>query len=294
MNDFLPCRICGSLNQFVLYTGDIRAGTIGRFESGYRVIKCANCDTGYLSPSVNLNYESEEYRELYNSTALVDDYFKLHDQKQLRFTASIRENLRGKVLADFGCGGGALLDFVKGVASHTVAVEPFIGYHSSLKSRGHLVYQYTEQYVFDSTAPRCDVGISSHVIEHVVDPVAYLKEISSSMQPGGVLYVATPNANDLLLELRPKEFASFFYRTAHAWYFSKKSLEWVARAAGFRECEVGHWQNYGLSNAFIWSREGTPSGEQSLPLFDRRIDDAWRSFLEETGRSDEIYMRLVK
>ena len=41
---------------------------------------------------------------------------------------------------DFGCGGGSFLDSIKGIAKKTIAVEPFVGYHESLKLRGHEVY----------------------------------------------------------------------------------------------------------------------------------------------------------
>src|SRR5262249_60276142 len=43
------------------------------------------------------------------------------------------------------------------------------------------------------TDDRFDLVFMSHVIEHVLDPVATVAKIRSLLKPGGVLYLETPN-----------------------------------------------------------------------------------------------------
>lgn len=280
----------------VRYYGPIRAGAFGKqTDDPFHVYECPRCGVSYLWPRPQTDYESEEYRQNYNDSAEIGRYFALHDGTQIQYLEIIKSaSLRGSVIADFGCGGGAFLDYVRGAARETIGVEPFVGFHSSLRERGHRVYQYGSQLAADSTAPKVDLAVSLHVIEHVDDPVSYLREIHSVMADEGVVYVATPNKRDILLDLTFDAFAPFFYRTAHLWYFDESSLRWVSREAGFADVQIKFQQNYDLSNAFSWVHSHRPTGLKHLDLFDHQIDSAWKGFLEASGRSDVIWAVLRK
>lgn len=290
------CPLCGNSASVVRYHGPIRAGTFGKQSSEpFQIYECAQCGVSYLWPRPQTDYETEEYRQDYNDSAEISRYFALHDSAQFQYLEIIKnESLRGSVIADFGCGGGAFLDFVRGAAGETIGVEPFTGFHHSLRERGHRVYQYGSDFAADTTAPKVDLAVSLHVIEHVADPTSYLREILSVLSDEGVVYIATPNKRDILLDLTYEAFAPFFYRTAHLWYFDERSLRWVGQAAGFGDIQILFQQNYDLSNAFSWVHSHRPTGLKRLDLFDHQIDSAWKGFLEASGRSDVIWAVLRK
>jgi len=289
------CRLCGSGDIDEHYRGPVRSGSFGKVSSReYEVRRCLACGVMFLDPEPELDYQSGEYRSEYNDSTDVREYYRLHDAEQPGYLTVVSETmLRGKVVADIGCGGGAFLDHVRGVASEIIAVEPFAGYREILKGKGYRVYERPEHLSDDTFAPKVDVAVSFHVIEHVADPSSFLSSIGKSLVKNGVLYLATPNSEDILLRLDLPWFLPFYFRTAHPWYFNETSLRFVSERAGFKVDRFFYRHSFDLSNALCWARDRRPTGTGRIPLFDSRVDGAWRRFLEEKGMADTIWVRLV-
>jgi SAM-dependent methyltransferase len=125
----------------------------------------------------------------------------------------------------------------------------------------------------------------------VDDPVTLLREIRSLLRPGGRLLISTPNLRDWLLELLPKDYAAFFYRTVHTWYFDQSSLETLSRAAGFAGCRVRSVHRFDLSNALVWLRDRRPSGLGAVSV-SPVLNAAFAGWLESEGRADYLYATL--
>lgn len=286
------CRICGSERRRVLYQGPVRLGKFGQFhERPQTVVGCDECETGCLETS-EIDYESSEYRELVDGSDSVDDFYRLHDGEQadkLRIVGTAE--LRGKTIADVGCGAGSFLDLVKSFSAATLAIEPARAYHSALQAKGHVLFSYASE-AAAKWRGRVDLALCFSVIEHVPDPVGLLREIRLLLRPGGRLLVSTPNAADWLLELLPDEYASFFFRVVHRWYFRKRSLEYLARLTGFGDVSVFYVHRYDLSNFLLWLRDREPTGLGRLAV-SPPLDAAFRRSVEADGRADYMYAWLT-
>ena len=96
-----------------------------------------------------------------------------------------------KVL-DVGCGSGVLLARMKSLGWETEGVEIDPGGVEAARARGVTVHQGQ---LADAQFPdnHFDAVHSAHVIEHVYDPVALLKECYRILKPGGTLVIITPN-----------------------------------------------------------------------------------------------------
>ena len=96
-----------------------------------------------------------------------------------------------KVL-DVGCGSGVLLARMKALGWDAAGVELDPGGVEAARARGVAVHQGQ---LADAKFPdnHFDAVHSAHVIEHVYDPVALIKECFRILKPGGRLVIITPN-----------------------------------------------------------------------------------------------------
>src|SRR5258708_33901355 len=105
---------------------------------------------------------------------------------------------KGKKVLDVGCGSGVLLETIcqqfgcvgKGIDVDSRRIE---------KARAHSKLAVFECGLFDATnvKDRYDVLTSSAVIEHIVDPPGFLKQLNLTLAEGGSLFLLTPNASSL-------------------------------------------------------------------------------------------------
>lgn len=286
------CRICQGADWEELYQGPIRQGRFGNATATDRVVyRCRRCDTGWLE-GVAVDYESDAYRECVGDGAGAANFYRAHDGEQAEKLALVgTDQLRGRCVADIGCGAGSFLDLVRGVAGTTVAIEPTRAYHAALQAHGHEVFPYAAD-AARAWQGKVDVAVCFSVIEHLEDPVQVLAEVRSLLAPGGRLLVSTPNRHDWLLELLPVDYRAFFYRVVHRWYFSAASLRKLGAVAGFPRVEPFYHHRFDLANFLLWLRDRRPSGLGKVAV-EPMLDASFRASLCASGRSDYLYAWLA-
>jgi len=287
------CNICSSKDLNVQYEGPIRMGKFGEWsEENHTIYRCGHCNIYFLNGDI-IDYELSAYREMVDGCDLPGNFYKLHDKEQADKLKMLgTENVRGKIIADVGCGAGSFLDILKGLASKTIAVEPTKSFHHELRAKGHVTYSYCEDAIKE-WAETVDIVVSFAVLEHIEEALLFLKEIKSLLKPGGFLLISTPNTDDWLLEFMPVEYGRFFYRYAHTWYFNRVSLHYICKAAGFRDINVVFKQGFDISNALLWAYEHRPTGLGKFEVL-KGLDSIYREFVEDKGISDFIYARMYK
>jgi len=290
--DFPRCQVCGADAWTSVYVGPVRDGGFGANREA-EVRRCRGCGVDRLAESVCLDlrdYETSAYRDRLAQSHQIDKHRKEHDElARFTFEALWPLSLRGAAVADVGCGGGVFLDHVKGVAADLVAIEPNTQFADYLKARGYRWYPTAAEAMADHGG-RVDVAVSTQVIEHVEEPYAFLRDIFALLRPGGVAVVSTPNREDILMELLPEDFPSFFYRTQHRWSFSAASLRGCAERAGLVCREVRGIHRYGMSNVLHWLKDGRPRGRKRLPPIDATMDKLWQGWLESVGKADNLFL----
>jgi SAM-dependent methyltransferase len=222
-----------------------------------------------------------------------EDFYRLHDGEQAEKLRRLGTGgLRETLLVDVRCGAGSFLDLVKGLCRITVGIEPTPSLRQAVAAKGHLAFPYCSD-VPGEWEDKTDIAVSFSVIEHVEHPRGLLEDIRRLLKPGGRLLLSTPNRADWLLDVLPDDYAPFFYRLVHRWYFDAASLTRLVELAGFAGVSVSYVHRFDLSNAVLWLRDKRPTGLGKLDL-DAAWNDGFRSALEATGRADYLYCAAVK
>jgi 2-polyprenyl-3-methyl-5-hydroxy-6-metoxy-1,4-benzoquinol methylase len=146
---------------------------------------------------------------------------------------------KGKLL-DVGCGEGLFLQLAQksGWQVSGIELSPYASKFAS-KALGTKIYcgQLHEE-VFDDNS--FDVVTMWHVLEHVEDPKRYLREINRVVKSGGLLVIAVPNVNALVMQSayrvirrRKSKLFSVNDKEVHLYHFSQKTLAAYFEKTGF-------------------------------------------------------------
>lgn len=175
----MKCKICGNEKISVVYNGRIRDGKLEHYtDSDVEIYKCDHCKVMWHEPIMNLEqyYESAEYRKSLEGSTDEETFYRLHDKETIeKFRYTGTEIYRNKVTADIGCGCGAFLDYINGVSSSVIAIEPSQFYRNVMDRKGFYTYPYAAE-ALKEWRSKVDVLTSFDVIEHVEKPQDFLKE----------------------------------------------------------------------------------------------------------------------
>jgi 2-polyprenyl-3-methyl-5-hydroxy-6-metoxy-1,4-benzoquinol methylase len=296
---FERCEICGANSwNSITYEGSIRSGSFGTRTEGGKVARCGGCNVDRLDERFSISsssYESDSYRIAMEQGLEIEDFFAHADPVQIHNVSAFWPlDLRGKVIVDIGCGAGSFISHVSGLAKKIIAIEPTERYHFSLRERGYAVFSYANE-ALKMHSEGVDIAVTYQVIEHVLNPLAFLTEIAALLKPGGTLLIATPNRDDILTKLLPEDFLPFFYRSAHRWYFDRQSLRYCVEAVDGLHVESERYlHTYDMSNALSWMKERRPTGNTRLPGINNLADQLWRSYLDTSGQADTLYVLARK
>ena len=142
---------------------------------------------------------------------------------------------RGRLL-DMGCGAGEMLSFAQAIGWDAEGVDFDPVAVQSARER-ELPVQLGTLEAQRYPNGHFHVVLLSHVIEHVHDPLALLREIRRLMVPGGHLFCATPNGSSWGHRMMAARW-DFLDPPRHLSIFSVPSMRRVCADAGFSNVSV--------------------------------------------------------
>lgn len=295
----MKCKICGSENIDIIYNDLIRDGGLGQYtKKPIKIFQCKNCDVIWHDneiADVKEYYETEEYRNELEGSSEEEKFYELHDKEtldKLNYTGTTI--FRNKVVADIGCGCGAFLDYISGVAREVVAVEPSLKYRNIMSRKGFSTYSYADE-AKKLYANKIDVITSFDVIEHVQFPESFIKDVYDLLTVGGKAIIGTPTDAPIMRSLLGKDYEKkLLFSTQHLWILSEKNLRMISEKCGFKNIDIKYYQRYGIDNMLGWLKEKEPKSEIKQKFITETLNNVWKAQLVDNRLADYIVLYLEK
>jgi 2-polyprenyl-3-methyl-5-hydroxy-6-metoxy-1,4-benzoquinol methylase len=180
-------------------------------------------------------FYNDEYRPLYGVDR--NPYERLYERQHHRQGPRIAEfltrsgvDLNGKKVFEVGCGAGGILASLRDRHGCVVAGCDFGEEALAVgRRRGGLDLRPGDLCSGGTPWP-ADVIIYSHVMEHILDPVAEGRAAAGFLAPGGVIYIEVPSIKNIRNAYRWDLLR--YLQNAHTFHFSLATLGNIMSAAG--------------------------------------------------------------
>lgn len=191
-------------------------------------------------------------------------------------------------LLEIGGGSGAFAVSVRPHVASATVVEPDESARAFFAER--LGIRSVDTVEALAEGDRFDLVVLFHVLEHVLDPVAFVTRLGALLRPGGRIVCEVPNVHDALVSLYAVEsYLPFYYQKAHLWYFSPATLRQVFERAQL-SAEIRGVQRYDLSNHVRWMLAGEPGGQgHYADVFPPGALAAYADALVAAGHADTLW-----
>jgi 2-polyprenyl-3-methyl-5-hydroxy-6-metoxy-1,4-benzoquinol methylase len=227
----VPC-LCG----FKIFDAIARVDRYGMLQD---TVMCVECGLVQSNPRMTKEeylafYSTDLYRACYDG----EDYLNKYEYKfNLEYGRHILDEISkikyigpGTTILEIGAGGGwNLLPFLNAGAKVLG-----IDYSPTLTKLGNKHGIPMKQGSISDISGEFDIIIMNHALEHFLNPIESLRQISQHLKNGGVIYIAVPNILN---------FSIGQLQNAHTYYFTPFLLEWCCAQAGLKLISMGKAQN---------------------------------------------------
>lgn len=222
------CPICKNANANLLFS----------FHP-YNVFRCNKCGSGYLSPRLKKGIAEKLYRETYftssdSKSCGYSDYAALellHKKNFLRRYKLVQPLVNKENVLDIGCAFGFSLDVLKKDFANCFGLDLSSEAIKKIKEKGHHGF-CGDLYSCPWDNETFDFISCCETIEHIYDPLKFVKKIMTLLRRGGYAMFVTPDIDSLLSRISGKGWVSFKI-PEHILYFNRSSMTYLLKSAGF-------------------------------------------------------------
>ena len=248
--DNTECIACGS-SETPTQIGRVYDHEYRSTEIDFPVVRCAHCGLVFLNPRPDVSELQRIYPLDYYSYHLTDNagassegrsyvqsLFHERNKKALSVKLS-RSGFQPGVFSrpirvlDVGCGVGAQLDLFKELLPSAELHGVEIGEDAvkRTRARGHTAYLGRFEHLELPTS-YFDIVYSSHVIEHVDDPRAFLAKCRLISSADATIIIETPNTDCIEFEFLKSRHWGGYHAPRHFYLFNPKNMSILAKRVG--------------------------------------------------------------
>ena len=229
----IPCTVCGHAGP---HAPILSVPGLAPPHPALSLVRCARCGSGFYDPRgiqdfSDLNQDREEFWRFYVEAGggVWETIWPV-----LAVTGG-----QPRTLLDIGCGFGFAVDFWKRTRrGDAIGVE--LAHYGRMGARLLDIPVYHE--LLENCVPlagrRFDIVYASEVVEHVLDPTAFVALLAERLTPAGVLVLTTPTIDYVRPENQSHTLLAALSPGFHAFLLSPQAFGDLARAAGLAHVEV--------------------------------------------------------
>ncbi len=230
------------------------------------IARCSACHLYFRNPRPTQEEIARSYDTGGTFAAWQEEETARAAMWERRLTLVRRYAARGRLL-DVGAGDGRFLISAKATGYQVTGTEVSRAGVDYARQRGVDIHlgQITDLHLPKVTF---DLATIWHVLEHVPEPAAVLREVYGLLRPGGILVLAVPNEDNYLFQRRfgkAKISAPFgaleFGGEIHLTYFQPSTLRTALCAAGYEFVKIGVDDAYYIRD---WKMQAKLILQQSL------------------------------
>ena len=199
----LVCISCGASSPEPFF--EASDWYLGAVDGTFNYVRCTSCGTVMVTPQPSDRVLSAAYAETYApysaQPGLAQRLGERFAQREAGHLVSLVDP--SSEVLDVGCGTGRFLERLRRAGWHgrMSGVEPAANVASETARR--LRVPVTTGSIEEMDVAEGSIGtvVLRHVIEHLRDPREALARVRSTLEPGGFVYVATPDARALAAKI---------------------------------------------------------------------------------------------
>ncbi|MBI4437181.1 MAG: methyltransferase domain-containing protein [Candidatus Omnitrophica bacterium] len=233
---FLKCPLCSSLQVMLHFASS------GAIDLPSCIFRCLNCHIVFAE---RREMEGSLYEESYAYHQKAHEPLDtLRTQEHLQ---TLMKQKRGRLL-DVGCSRGHFLNGLKREGWEVEGIE--VSKEAVSQAEKEFGLKIFQGKLEDAPFPEnsFDVVTCWDVLEHVPEPVPFLKKCRSLLKGGGILFIDTPNVESLYACLIGRKWVGF--NRYHLFYYSPETLRDILRKVGFEEIGIR------TTHVNLFSKEG--------------------------------------
>ncbi len=256
----IDCPVCGKSEKLPVY---VEHSTL---------VRCRTCGLLFYDPqptpeaireyySSPIGYIDSIDKELEKKRADPHAFDALHAQAMERIE---RFHPEKGTLLDVGCAHGFFLDYARKRGWKVRGVE--LARKTADYAKKEFGLDVVNSSLIDAGFPEgsFDAVVMLEVLEHVMDPVAELREIARVLRKGGVVYITTPNFDSLTSREFKQAWECKSYPN-HLFYFTRNSINALLRKAGLEPVhlasEEGRYPTPGADAEILKRKLGVSDAE---------------------------------
>ena len=233
----ISCIACNSSQNYESFS-----------KNGFQYSVCKLCGTLYQSPRPNLEEFESFYRDSISSRYWAEVFFPAVAEKRRELIFKPRainianfcnnKNIAIDRIIEVGSGYGIFLEEWRKIypKSKLIAIEPSKQLAQTCRSKNITVVEELAENVTGYN-DYADLLVCFEVLEHVYDPVAFVKALTALVRPGGYVFISTLCVDGFDIQMLWDKSNSIF-PPHHINFFSIQGFNYLMGRAGLSGVEI--------------------------------------------------------